>query len=230
LRAVLKEVAHFVRHLPGVVRLGVTRSHADVFAVLMERADEAGLAEWRARLVRDVKGHVLEIGCGTGSMFRHYPAGVTVVGTEPEEAFLALAKEAAAACAAKISTRVAHAERLPFPDGSFDAVVVASVLCAVSSVERTLAEIRRVLKPGGEVRLIEHVRSTRPIPGFLMDVFNPLWRLWNRIGCNMNRRTDAMLRAGGFDLVEVYTFQTFAPGLPAFPTLWIRAVPGAASL
>ncbi|MHC4819564.1 MAG: hypothetical protein ACYTF8_16085, partial [Planctomycetota bacterium] len=70
----LREIAHFVRHVPGVVRLGVTRSHADVFAVLMERADAAGLAAWRARLVGDVRGHVLEIGCGTGSMFRHYAA------------------------------------------------------------------------------------------------------------------------------------------------------------
>jgi len=227
---VLKELAHFIRHLPGVVRLGVTRSHADVFAVLMERADAAGLAEWRAKLVRDVKGHVLEIGCGTGSMFRHYPEGVTVVGTEPAEDFLALAKDAAAKCAADVTTRVAHAERLPFQDRSFDVVVVASVLCAVSSVDRTLAEIRRVLKPGGEVRLIEHIRSARAVPGLLMDVFNPLWRLWNRVGCNMNRRTDATLRAAGFDLVEVVPFQTFAPGLPAFPTLWIRAVPGAAPL
>jgi SAM-dependent methyltransferase len=225
----LREIAHFVRHVPGVVRLGVTRSHADVFAVLMERADAAGLAAWRARLVGDVRGHVLEIGCGTGSMFRHYAAGVTVVGTEPAEAFLALAKDAAAACPAEITTRVAHAEQLPFPDESFDVVVVASVLCAVASVERTLFEIRRVLKPGGEVRLIEHVRSPRAVPGLLMDVFNPLWRLWNRIGCNMNRRTDATLRAAGFDLVEVHPFQTFAPGLPAFPTLWIRAVPGSAS-
>ena len=226
----LKEVAHFLRHLPGVVRLGVTRSHADVFAVLMERADKAGLAEWRAKLVRDVTGDVLEIGCGTGSMFRYYPKGVTVVGTEPAEAFLALAKDAAAKCAAEVTTRVAHAEKLPFQDQTFDVVVVASVLCAVASVERTLAEIRRVLKPGGEVRLIEHVRSTRAIPGLLMDVFNPAWRLWNRIGCNMNRKTDVTLRAAGFDLVEVHPFQTFAPGLPAFPTLWIRAVPEAVSL
>lgn len=227
MRSVLKEIAHFFRYLPGVVRLGVTRSHAEVFRVLMKRADAAGLAEWRAKLVRDVEGRVLEIGCGTGSMFRHYPAGVTVIGTEPAESFLDLARQAAAApdCAADVSTKVAAAEQLPFDDDSFDVVVVASVLCAVKSVERTLAEIRRVLKPGGEVRLIEHIRSERAIPGLLMDVFNPLWRIWNRIGCNMNRRTDAKLRAAGFQLVEVHPFQTFAPGLPAFPTLWIRAVP-----
>lgn len=207
-------------------------SHADVFAVLMERADAAGLDKWRAKLVRDVKGHVLEIGCGTGSMFRHYAAGVTVIGTEPAEDFLELAKKAAAAddCAADVTTRVAHAKQLPFEDASFDVVVVASALCAVESVDKTLAEIRRVLRPGGEVRLIEHIRSQRAIPGLLMDVFNPLWRIWNRIGCNMNRRTDARLRAAGFDLVEAIPFQTFAPGLPAFPTLWIRAVPGAAPL
>jgi SAM-dependent methyltransferase len=225
---VLREIAHFFRHLPGVVRLGVTRSHADVVAVLMERLDAAGFAAWRARLVGDVEGHVLEIGCGTGSMFRHYRAGVTVVGIEPDEALLALARDAAAKAAADVTTRVAHAEGLPFPDGSFDVVVVSSALCSVASVERTLAEIRRVLRPGGEVRLLEHIRSARPVPGFLMDVFNPLWRLWNRVGCNMNRRTDALLRAGGFDLVEVHPLQIFAPGLPAFPGLWIRAVPKAA--
>lgn len=97
------------------------------------------------------------------------------------------------------------------------------VLCSVPSVETALSEVKRVLKPGARVHLIEHGRSDRPFSAFLMDVFNPLWRLANGSGCNMNRDPVASLRAAGFVVVSADSFQIFCPGLPAFPTRLIQA-------
>jgi SAM-dependent methyltransferase len=97
------------------------------------------------------------------------------------------------------------------------------VLCSVPSVETVLSEVKRVLKPGGQLRLIEHGRSERAFSAFLMDVFNPLWRLANGSGCNMNRDPVASLRAAGLVVVNTDSFQIFCPGLPAFPTKHIKA-------
>ncbi|MCZ6793226.1 MAG: class I SAM-dependent methyltransferase [Planctomycetota bacterium] len=220
----LKEIWHFVRHAPGVARLSFSMSQAELYDELIERSDTVGLAVRRAALVEDLSGDVLEIGCGTGRMLRHYPGGVRLIATEPAADFLKLAEERGGDSEAQVSFEVADAMDLPYEDGRFDAVVAASVLCSVPSVERILGEVKRVLKPAGRLRLIDHVLSDRAVPAALMHVFNPLWRLWNRQGCNMNRSVEAPLRAAGFTLVEVERFQIFAPGLPAFPSLAIKAV------
>ena len=218
----LREIAHFLRHAPGVARLSTRLSQAELFDRLSVRADAAGLAEWRARLAHGLHGRVLEIGCGTGLMFPHYAPGLAVTGTEPEERFLALAR---ARAPSHVTLEVASAEALPYTDESFDAVVLAGVLCSVNDVDRALSEVRRVLRRDGEVRLLEHVKSARPVPGLFMEIFNPLWRLYNRQGCNMNRRTDRALVRAGFDIVEAAPFQVFTAGLPAFPSLFLRARP-----
>lgn len=216
----LREIAHFFRHVPGVARLSLGRSQAELFDLLSVRVDEAGLTAWRARLANGLSGRVLEIGCGTGLMFPHYPPALAVVGTEPEEQFLALARRRAPP---HVALELAKAERLPHADASFDAVVASGVLCSVDDVDRALLEAHRVLKPQGEIRLLEHVRSDRALPGLLMDAFNPLWRLYNRQGCNMNRRPDRALERSGFELRERERFQLFADGMPAFPSLYLRA-------
>ena len=216
----LREIVHFVRHVPGVARLSLKMDQAELFHLLSKRADEAGLFQWRERLVHDLKGRVLEIGCGTGLMFPHYTEAAEVIGTEPERRFLALAE-----ARENITLEVADAQDLPYDDQSFDAVVVGGVLCSVPDVGRALAELRRVLKPTGELRLIEHVKSPRPLAGLLMELFNPLWRAYNRQGCNMNRRTERALERAGFELTEVEPFQIYSDGLPAFPSRYLRACP-----
>ena len=183
-----------------------------------------GAAAWRASLVADLEGDVLEIGCGTGLMFAHYKRGVRLMATDPDEDFLRRAEERAKRSEAEVLFKVAPGESLPFEGASFDAVVSATVLCSVQSVEQALAEVKRVLRPGGQFRLIEHVKSDRPVAGALMDAFNPLWRAMNRQGCNMNRATEASLRSAGFTLLKVEPFQIFLPVFPAFPTRWIQAV------
>ena len=220
----LREIAHFLRHLPSTGRMRRTMNQADFYNALMARADGAGLRERRALLVADLEGDVLEIGCGTGLMFPHYKKGVRLTGIEPDEDFLRLAEERANVSEAEISLRIERGESLPFEDGSFDAVVSSLVLCSVQSVEQSLSEIKRVLRSSGQLRLIEHVKSDRAVAGALMHAFNPVWRVLNGQGCNMNRNTERSLRLAGFTLQEVEHFQIFSPGNPAFPSRLIKAL------
>jgi len=215
---VIREIAHFLRHAPGVARLSTRLSQAELYHELSTRADAAGISAWRARLAAGLRGRVLEIGCGTGLMFPHYRPDAAVVGIEPALGFLALAR-----APAHVTMLAADATGLPFAAASFDVAVVAGVLCSVEGAAGALFELRRVVKPGGEIRLMEPVRSERCLPGRLMDLFNPAWRLYNRQGCNMNRRTLRDLEAAGLELLEVERFQVFSDGLPAFPSCYVRA-------
>ncbi len=226
----LKEVLHFVRHAPGVARLSFSMSHAELFDLLMERSNQAGFTERRATLAQGLSGKVMEIGCGTGMMFPHYASDVRVFAIEPSKKFLARATERARAARATISLQVGSALDLPFGPASFDAVVIANVLCSVPSVSRVLEEVARVLRPGGEARLVEHVVSQRAVAHAAMHLFNPLWRLWNQQGCNMNREVLKPLREAGFAVLEVEAFQNFARGVPAFPSVQIRAEKPASDL
>lgn len=119
------------------------------------------MAEQRRATVDGLTGRVLEVGAGGGLMFTHYPRGVTaVVATEPEPYLRRRAELAARRAPAPVTVGDAVAERLPFADGEFDAVVFALVLCSVRDQAAALAEARRVLAPGGQVRFLEHVRPT----------------------------------------------------------------------
>jgi ubiquinone/menaquinone biosynthesis C-methylase UbiE len=165
--------------------------------------------EHRDELVRGLTGRVLEVGAGTGLNLERYGRGVEVVAVEPEPTMAARA--AVRARGATASARVIRgvAEDLPFPDDTFDAVVACYVLCSVSDQARAIEEIRRVLRPGGELRVYEHVRSEHPAWAAVQDVVTPVWR---RFGCNChpNRDTVAALHAAGFDL----DVRSFGLGLP----------------
>ncbi len=208
---------HFLRHAPATLRLKRRLSQAELYDTLMDRADAAGLGAQRDALVTDLRGEVLEIGAGTGRMFPRYTGDARVTAIEPDSRFAARAAEPAARARAAITLTEGTAEKLPFPDHHFDAAVVCLVLCSVSSMDDVAAELGRVVRPGGELRLIEHVCSDRPVSGFLMSSFNWLWRLLNGQGCNMHRRPLPVLRAAGFEITRVEPFQVFSAGLPAFP-------------
>ena len=164
---------------------------------VMCQAERGRLAEWRRQVVRPADGDVLEIAAGTGLDFRHYRAGVSVVATEPELRMLERARGRVAAAHATIVLVAADAQALPFRDGSFDTVVVALGLCTIPSPARALAELRRVLRPGGVARMLEHVRIDRPVIGRLQDVFTPLWRRLAG-GCRLNQRSLDTVRRAGF--------------------------------
>ncbi len=221
----LREIAHFARTLPETRRMFKTMPKDAFLDAVTQNTDEAGKLKWRASLVADLEGDVLEIGCGTGRMFPHYPARVRVTAIDPEEDYLRLARERARQARARVEVRPGSAVDLQFPDASFDAVVSADVLCAVPSVAGALREVRRVLKPGRRLRLIEHVRSDRPVGGLLMDVLNPLWLAANGRTCNLNRRVLRDLRAAGFQVGTVESFQLFPRRfMMAFSYRWIDAV------
>jgi ubiquinone/menaquinone biosynthesis C-methylase UbiE len=220
----LRELAHFVRFAPRAALLKQRLDGATHLDVVEAALDGEGKARWRAALVVDLAGEVLEIGAGSGAMFRHYPGGVRVTALEPDEALLQLAAARAREAPVPVEVQAGVGEELPFGDARFDAVVAVSVLCCVSSVEQTLREVRRVLRPGGSLRLIEHVKSDRTVPGALQELLNPLWRAVNGQGCNMNRDPRPVLRALGFIIRDVEPFQLFAPEMPAaFENLLIRA-------
>jgi ubiquinone/menaquinone biosynthesis C-methylase UbiE len=168
----------------------------------------------RDELVRGLRGMVLEVGAGTGLNLSRYTAQARVVALEPEPT---MARKAAARARKARSPAVVLrgvAEALPFPDGTFDAVVACYVLCSVADPTRAISELRRVLRPGGEIRVYEHVRSAHHRWARVQDAVTPLWR---RVGCNChpNRDTAALLRAGGFD-VDVRRF-SFGPPAPVRP-------------
>jgi ubiquinone/menaquinone biosynthesis C-methylase UbiE len=173
---------------------------------MLAGAERAGLADRRAELLADLTGEVLEIGGGTGLNLRHYPTSVTrlvVVEPDPHMARRLRGKLGDVAAAIPVEVIEASAESLPFADDSFDAVVSTLVLCTVDVPERAVAEIRRVLRPGGELRLIEHVRD--PEPGARAHMQDLLERPWGWVAgsCHPNRDTRATLEAAGFDTTEV---------------------------
>jgi SAM-dependent methyltransferase len=165
-------------------------------------ADRGGFADHRRRLLAQARGVVVEIGAGTGLNVPYYPAGVEVVATEPDPHMRRGARRAAARATATLSLREAPAESLPLPTGSADTVVSTLVLCSVPDQAAVLAEVGRVLKPGGRLLLLEHVRSGDPALAREQDRRE---RTQVRFagGCHPNRDTLAAVAAAGFDTGEV---------------------------
>jgi ubiquinone/menaquinone biosynthesis C-methylase UbiE len=168
----------------------------------------------RDRLVDGLRGRVLEVGAGTGMNLARYSAGAEVVALEPEPTMARKASARARKAAVPVRVIRGVAEALPFSDRTFDAVVACYVLCSVSDQERAIDELRRILRPGGEMRVYEHVRSEHPGWALVQDLVTPVW---HRFGCNChpNRDTAAALGAAGFE-VEVRRF-SFGPPAPVRP-------------
>lgn len=163
----------------------------DAGMALIERA---GLGRWRAWLAGGVRsGRVLDIGCGTGRNLALFGSGVRAIGLDPCPQSLRKARRRAPS----VPLVCARAEALPFRDGAFDTVVSGLVYCSVLDVARGLDEVRRVLKPGGGLRMLEHVRSRRPSAAWLQDRMQPFWT-WFTGGCHPNRDTEAAVAAAGF--------------------------------
>ena len=181
-----------------------TRGHRWFAAIYdtMNRAEERGSMGRRRRdLLQDVRGEVLEIGAGTGANFEHYAESAHVIALEPDQFMLKRAREKLAKINRPgIELRQAPAEQLPVPDASIDVLVSTLVLCTAPDVPRALAEARRVLRPDGELRFIEHVRANG-LRGRVQDTIKPVWK-WLGAGCNPNRRTEQAIRAAGFDIVS----------------------------
>lgn len=183
-----------------------------------------GLARARRRLVAGLSGTVVEVGAGSGVTFEHYPPEVTrVVAVEPDRHLREHARRRAAEAPVPVEVVDAVAEALPVGDDDADAVVFGLVLCTVPDVAAALAEARRVLAPGGQLRLLEHVRAN----GVLGRVADRIAPLWGHLGggCRPNQDTGALIARAGFDVSDLRT-RPFPPGVPIMPMLTGASRPG----
>lgn len=154
----------------------------------------------RAALLAALQGRVLEVGAGDGANFLHYPSRVTsVLAVEPEPHLAAHARRAAARASAVITVAEGVAEALPVEDGAFDAAVACLVLCSVGDQHAVLTELRRVLRPGGELRFYEHVVSPKRGAATIQRALDRtgVWPLLGA-GCHLARDTASSLAAAGF--------------------------------
>jgi len=154
-----------------------------------------GLERWRRWLVAGARGRTLDIGCGTGRNFPLYGNETSVLGLDPDRWALRRARRRGP----RIPLVRGSAEQLPFRDGTFDTVVSGLVFCSVPDPKKGLAEVRRVLRPGGELRMLEHVRATKPLAARMQDFVQPLWTRVSG-GCHRNRNTEASVESAGFEI------------------------------
>ncbi len=176
-------------------------------------SEEAGLAKLRQGLLSEATGRVLEIGAGTGVNLPYYGEGVeSLVLTDPEAPMLRRLQRTTDEQRPDAQVVQAPAEELPFEDDSFDTVVATLVLCGVENQPRALREARRVLRPGGRLLFIEHVRAEDPSLARFQDRMNRLNRFV--AGCECNRRTLAAIEAERFEVSRVE--HTMTPKAPKF--------------
>ena len=158
----------------------------------------------RRFVVPEARGEVLEVGVGTGLNLPLYDAAAVrrVVGVEPDPHMLRRARARAATVALEIELHEAGAERLPFEDARFDTAVLTWVLCTIPDPDAALAEVRRVLRPGGRLLFVEHTRSVQPRLARVQERMTPLWGRFSG-GCRLDRPAVELVATSGLELVDV---------------------------
>lgn len=177
---------------------GGHRLFAALYDRLNAKAERAWLGRRRADLVARASGQVLEVGAGTGANLAHYRGVEQVVVAEPDPAMRSRLRARLGSAAVPVVVSEDPAEHLGYPDASFDTVVSTLVLCSVANPEAALAELRRVLRPGGKLLVLEHVRAEGHRVAW-QDRVTPIWRRLGA-GCHPNRDTAAAIEHAGFVL------------------------------
>jgi ubiquinone/menaquinone biosynthesis C-methylase UbiE len=216
-----------MRRLHDDHEAGLKRGGHPIFAALYERMGASMERRWmggrRRRLLAGARGAVLEIGGGTGANLTHYRDVDRVTIAEPDPFMRHRIGPKLEDARVPVEVSAAGAEELPFPDGSFDTVVSTLVLCTVPDQESALDEVRRILRPGGRLLFIEHVRAAGSTARW-QDRLEPLWgRLLG--GCHPNRDTVLAIEEAGF---EIETFESFHP--PVFLSSLTPHVQGSATV
>jgi ubiquinone/menaquinone biosynthesis C-methylase UbiE len=187
--------------------------------------ERGGYGRLRGSVLAAASGRLLILGLGPGHDLAHLPAAVTsVVAVEPDPSMRALARGRVDACPVPTTLLSADAHDLPLADGSVDAVLCACVLCSVAQPPRALAELRRVLIPGGRLLLLEHVAAP---PGHWVGRLQQLLEpVWGRAagGCSIRRDTRSSVAAAGFDVTAVRSSMVWPNVPPVAPTVLGTAV------
>ena len=166
--------------------------------------------EKKRRLFADLHGTVVEIGPGTGVNLPYLPDGLRWIGLEPNPHMHDFLREALAGRDLDAEIRTDPAQDTGLPDASVDAVISTLVLCSVPDLDATLAEIHRILKPGGTLLVIEHVAAPSGGLRWVQEGISPVWQ-WMADGCHPNRDTGEALEAAGFSSVELERFDAPLP-------------------
>jgi ubiquinone/menaquinone biosynthesis C-methylase UbiE len=167
---------------------------------IMETPMEFGFSKWRQSMLDQARGQTLEVGIGTGKNIPYYPDHVKLTGIDFSEKMISVARKRYGD-RGNVGLRVMDAQQMDFPDDSFDTIVTSCVFCSVPDPVQGLKEIRRVSRPGGQILMLEHVRSHKPVIGPMMDLLNPL--PLNIYGANINRETEDNLLRAGFTRDEI---------------------------
>ncbi len=188
-----------------------SRIFAAIYDPLMSRFTPQAVRDARESVVHGLSGDILEVGAGTGLSFALYGAEARVTATDYSPHMVKRAERKTTQSDAEVRVQQANVEQLPFDDQQFDHTVSTLLFCSVDDPAVGLAEIRRVTKPGGSVRFLEHVRAdggkARRVQGWL----TPLWLLFND-GCHLNRETVDAVERAGFEIEFVESVPN-APGL-----------------
>ncbi len=175
------------------------RWFAFLYDPLIASGEHGYMRRVRREIASGARGLVLELGAGTGLSFPYYnDQAERVVATDPDAHMLRRARRRLKHTARPIELQQACAEELPFLDASFDTVVSTLVMCTARDPLRALSEVRRVLKPAGELRVYEHVRYDHAFGAFWQDLATPMWR-WFGAGCHPNRDIASLIREAGFE-------------------------------
>jgi len=198
------------------------RAFSALYDGMLKGAEDAGLRNRRRKVLAAAKGRTLDIGAGTGANLDLFPDGVELVMAEPNPHMLKRLRHKLTESAIDVELVQAGAEQLPFADDSFDTAVFTLVLCTVPDAKAALAEAARVLKPGGQLLFVEHVRSQDEGAARWQDRLETPWRLFGD-GCHCNRDTIATIEASPLSLDRVEHGE-----LPKAPPLLRPLVSGSA--